>query len=147
MDALELLKDDHQLIKKLLKQVEDTGRSDAQRRRELYRQIRSELKFHERLEETLLYPELKQHDETRDVTLEGFEEHHAANLILEELCDVPVSDETWGAKAKVLQEMIEHHIEEEEGEMFKGAKRVLGKERLQEIGRQMQAMKQEKKAA
>ena len=147
MDALELLKDDHKLMKKLLKQVEDTESSDGQRRRELYRQIRSEFKLHERLEETLLYPELKQHEQTREITLEGFEEHHAASLILDELCDVPVGDETWGAKAKVLQEMIEHHIEEEEDEMFKGARRVLGKERLEEIGGAMQTMKQERKAA
>lgn len=147
MDAIELLKEDHDKMKDLLEEIEDTDRSDAQRRRELYRQIRAELKLHERLEETLLYPELKQHEETREITLEGFEEHHAANLILDELCDVPVGDENWGPKAKVLKEMIEHHIEEEEGEMFKGAKRVLGKERLEEIGRQMQAMKEEKKAA
>jgi hemerythrin-like domain-containing protein len=147
MDALELLKDDHKRMKKLLNEVEETNRSEAQRRRELYRQIRSELKLHERMEETLLYPELKQHEETREITLEGFEEHHAANLILDELCDVPVGDETWGPKAKVLKEMIEHHIEEEEGEMFKGAKRVLGKERLEEIGQRMQQMKEEKRAA
>jgi hypothetical protein len=74
-------------------------------------------------EEKILYPALQSHPAAHEIVLEGFEEHHAADLIVKELQDVATNDEQWGAKFKVLKENIEHHIKEEEGQMFRIALR------------------------
>jgi hypothetical protein len=93
------------------------------------------------IEEKLLYPALKAHAEAREVVLEGFQEHHIADIIVKELHGVAKDDEQWGAKFKVLKENLEHHIEEEEGEMFRTARAVLSREELQTLGSRMAAMK------
>jgi hemerythrin-like domain-containing protein len=75
--------------------------------------------------------------------LEGYEEHDVVNILMGELEVLPVDDETWGAKASVMTENIEHHIEEEEGDMFKKARQVLSENELEELGRVMEARKVE----
>ena len=73
--------------------------------------------------------------------LEGYEEHHVVDMLMGELESLDVTDETWGAKAKVMKENIEHHIEEEEGEMFKKARQVFDREELEELGERMATRK------
>ena len=73
--------------------------------------------------------------------LEGYQEHHIADIIVNELHDVAKDDEQWGAKFKVLKENLEHHIQEEEGEMFRTARAVLSREELHTLGARMAAMK------
>jgi len=75
--------------------------------------------------------------------LEGYEEHDVVNILLGELDALPVEDETWGPKAKVMIENIEHHIEEEEGDMFVKARQVLDRAELVDLGRVMAARKAE----
>ena len=76
-------------------------------------------------------------DETREVVLEGFEEHHIADVIVKELQEVAPNDEVWGAKFKVLKENIEHHIQEEEGNMFRFARGIFSREELRDLGSRM----------
>jgi hemerythrin-like domain-containing protein len=97
---------------------------------------------HERMEEDVFYPALREHAKAKDIVLEGYEEHHVIDMILDELLDVPEESDQWKAKLKVLQENIEHHIEEEEGEMFKKAHQAFEKEQLEELGARMQATKE-----
>jgi hypothetical protein len=80
---------------------------------------------------------LKEHEKTRDIVLEGYVEHHVADLIVSELASAPTTDEEWGAMAKVLHETIQHHIEEEEEKMFKLARKVLDRATLETLGAQM----------
>jgi hypothetical protein len=140
-DALDLLERDHRRLEELLKS--GTAARAAARRTAILGTITRELTAHELIEEKVLYPELKSHAEARDIVLEGYQEHHVADVVLKELQRLPPSDERWGAKLKVLKENIEHHIEEEEGEMFKTARTVLSRKQLQELGTRMQAMKDE----
>jgi hemerythrin-like domain-containing protein len=140
-DAIELLEADHRRLEDLLKQGEDTTERAVKTRTALLERITRELGAHELIEEKVLYPALKAHPEARDIVLEGYQEHHVADLIVKELQTLPRSDERWGAKFKVLKENIEHHIEEEEGEMFKTARAVLSRDDLQELGERMQTMK------
>jgi hypothetical protein len=98
---------------------------------------------HELVEEKVLYPALKPHREAREIVLEGYQEHHVADVLVGELERLAPDDERWGAKFKVLKENIEHHIEEEEGDMFKTARSVLGREQLEAIGLRIEAMKAE----
>ena len=138
MNALELMKTDHDRLKELLEEALDTD--EPAERSELLHQMRSELMGHERMEEDVFYPALRENAEAKEIVLEGYEEHHVIDLILDELLDVPEDSEQWKAKLKVLQENIEHHIEEEEGEMFRTARAVFSREQLDELGRRMRAL-------
>jgi iron-sulfur cluster repair protein YtfE (RIC family) len=140
VNALDLIKTDHDKMKDLLEEALDTDQ--PRERVDLLHQIRSELMAHERMEEDIFYPALREYAKAKEIVLEGYEEHHVIDMILDELLDVPEESEQWKAKLKVLQENIEHHIEEEEGEMFKKAKQAFEKEQLEELGQKMQATKQ-----
>jgi predicted DNA-binding protein len=142
MDALTLLKTDHDKVKKLLTELESTTERGVKTRSELFSTIKGELTVHEIIEEEIFYPELKAHPKAQDIVLEAFEEHHVVDLLMGELESLDVSDETWGAKALVMKENIEHHIEEEEGEMFKQARRVFDAEELKDLGERMAARKE-----
>ena len=95
MDALSLLKQDHDEVKKILGKLEDTTERAVKTRTELFETFRMEMQAHEAIEEEIFYPALKQHAETKDITLEGYEEHHVVDLVMDELEGVPVDDETW----------------------------------------------------
>jgi len=140
-DALAMLERDHRRVQALLKQGEDTTEQAVQRRTELLDTITRELTVHEALEEKILYPALKAHPEGKDLALEGYQEHHVADVLLKELHEVAKDDERWGAKFKVLQENLDHHIEEEEGPMFRTARGLFSREELQAIGLEMQKLK------
>ena len=139
MDAITLLTTDHKKVKRLLGELESTTERGVKTRTELFATIKGELTVHEIIEEEIFYPELKAHPNAKDIVLEGYEEHHVVDEIMAELEDTPVDDETWGAKAKVMKENIEHHIEEEEGEMFKTARSVFDRAELDDLGRRMEA--------
>jgi hemerythrin superfamily protein len=143
MDALTLLKRDHDKVKGLLKELEPTTERAVKTRSELFSRIKSELTIHEIIEEEIFYPTLKQHPKAKDIVLEGYEEHNVVDTLMGELETLDVEDETWGAKAKVMIENIEHHIEEEEGEMFEKARQVFDREELEQLGEAMEARKTE----
>ena len=141
MDAIDLLKTDHDKVKRLLTELDATTERGVKTRSELFATIKGELTLHEIVEEEIFYPELKAHPRAEDVVLEGYEEHHVVDLLMGELESLDVSDETWGAKATVMKENIEHHIDEEEGEMFEQARRVFDTNELEDLGRRMEERK------
>jgi hypothetical protein len=141
MDAIALLKADHDKVKKMLADGEETTERAEKTRTELFDTLKSEMLIHERIEEEIFYPALKSHPKARDIVLEGYEEHHVVDEIMGELEMTPVTDETWGAKFKVMKENIEHHIEEEEGEMFKQARQVFDTDELEALGARMMELK------
>ena len=143
MDAITLLENDHRRFEDLLKQGEETTERAVKGRTQLLDTITTELGIHELIEEQILYPALKEHPEARAIVLEGFQEHHVADLILKELHEVAKDDEQWGAKFKVLKESIEHHIKEEEGEMFRTARGVMPQQQLRDLGARMAKMKRD----
>lgn len=137
MDAISMLKTDHDKVKKLLTELESTTERGVKTRAELFSTIKGELTVHEVIEEEIFYPALKSHPKAKDIVLEAFEEHHVVDLLMSELERLEVTDETWGAKALVMKENIEHHIEEEEGEMFRQARQVFDRQELEELGARM----------
>jgi hypothetical protein len=142
MDAIALLKQDHDKVKGLLEDLEKTTERGVKARTELFATLKGEMIVHETIEEEIFYPELKNHPKAKDIVLEGFEEHHVVDLLMGELEALSVDDESWGAKALVMKENIEHHIEEEEGEMFKTARQVFDRDELLDLGERMQARKE-----
>jgi len=142
MDALTLLKDDHDRVKKMLADGEKTTERAEVGRTELFDKLKDEMLIHERIEEEIFYPALKSHPKAKDIVLEGYEEHHVVDEVMGELEATDVTDETWAAKFKVMKENIEHHIEEEEGEMFKQARSVFSADELESLGARMNELKQ-----
>ena len=141
MNAIDLLTKDHKQLKTLLARA--FAAKGDERRAELIEMLRTELVTHERIEEEVFYPPLRDNKKTHDIVLEGYQEHHVADLILDELLELPADSEMWQPKVKVLQENIEHHIEEEEEDMFKKARKVLSEEELEQLGARMDAIKKE----
>lgn len=127
----------------MLKQGEKTTERAVKERTELLNALTTELNLHELVEEKILYPALKAHPEARDIVLEGYQEHHIADVLTQELHTLPAGDERWGAKFKVLKESLEHHIQEEEGDMFRKARGIFSREDLQALGAEMAKMKAE----
>jgi hemerythrin-like domain-containing protein len=145
-DAVALLESDHRRFEELLKQGEETTQRARKTRTQLLDTLTALLNVHESIEEKVMYPALKPHAEARDIVLEGYQEHHVADLIVNELHDLAKDDEKWGAKFKVLKESLEHHIEEEEKRMFPIARAVLGRAELDDLGARMKALKAELEA-
>ena len=138
MDALDLIKRDHKRLRKLL---EETLDAEGAEREERLDHLRTELVAHERMEEEVLYPRLRDEKKAHETVLEGYEEHHVADVLLDELLDVPPETDLWKAKVKVLKENVEHHMDEEEDELFKGARAVLDREELNRLGERMEQIK------
>jgi len=137
MNAITMLTEDHRKVKKLLRELESTTERGVKTREELFTRIKADLTVHEIIEEEIFYPALKEHPKAKEIVLEGYEEHNVVDTLMGELSALPYDHETWGAKAKVMQENIEHHIEEEEGEMFKKARQVFDEAELEELGERM----------
>jgi hypothetical protein len=141
MNAFELLKTDHEKVSGIFSKLEETTERAIKTREELFTRLKEELDIHAHIEEAILYPVLRREAETREVTLEGLEEHHVMKLLLRELAAMKFDTEQWTAKLKVLKENVEHHVEEEEGEMFVEARKILSDEQIEELGAQLAAEK------
>jgi hemerythrin-like domain-containing protein len=141
MNAITLLEEDHRKMKKLLSELESTTERGVKTREELFATVKDELTVHETIEEEIFYPALKEHPKTKEITLEAYEEHHVVDMVMAEIEGVPYDDERWGAKFKVMKENIEHHIEEEEKEMFKQARQAFEEDELEALGERMKARK------
>ncbi|HZH91700.1 MAG TPA: hemerythrin domain-containing protein [Pyrinomonadaceae bacterium] len=146
MDAITLLKTDHEKVSGIFEKLEETTERAEKTREELFTKLKQELDLHAHVEETIFYPVLKKSEETRDITMEGIQEHHVVKVLLRELDAMGVGSETWTAKLKVLKENVEHHVEEEEEDMFKKAREVLSKEQLEELGALMEQEKRQQKS-
>lgn len=145
MNVFELLKTDHEKVSRIFDELAETTERAVKTREEKFAQLKQELDIHAHIEETIFYPILKREAETRAITLEGFQEHRVIKRLLTELEEMSVESEVWTAKFKVLKESVEHHVDEEEDEMFTQARAVLSKEQLEEIGTVMEAEKKKQK--
>ncbi|HKZ77804.1 MAG TPA: hemerythrin domain-containing protein [Pyrinomonadaceae bacterium] len=147
MNAFSLLKGDHKKVADLLEKIDATTERGVKTREDLFTKLKTELDVHARIEETIFYPALEEAEETHDITLEAYEEHALVKQLLSELESMPKDDEQWTAKFTVLKENVEHHVEEEEGEMFKKARKVLNEQEADLLGTRMEKAKEEQRAA
>lgn len=147
MNAFTLLKADHETVAGILNSIEETTERAVKGRDELFARLKAELDLHAKIEEEILYPALEKTEEAHEITLEAYEEHRLVKQLLTELEAEPKDTEEWTAKFSVLKENVEHHVEEEEGEMFKKARQALSEEEIETLGEQLQAAKQQHKAA
>ena len=146
MDALELLKQDHQTVKELFEQAE--GTEDRKEQRQVFTQIKKELETHARIEETVFYPAMQKHEELKDMVLESIEEHKQVKTLLREMDDLVNDSEKFEPKLKVLMENVEHHAEEEEeGKMFPKVRKLMDQEALEQLGQELEKAKGKKSKA
>lgn len=142
MDIYDSLRQDHRSVQKILEQMVQTSENDASRRTELLERFKMEFLAHARAEEKLLYSQLEKNSKTHDLALEGTEEHHAAEQLMQELEDLDPQDEHWKAKATVLQEMVNHHVKEEEESLFPKAKEVFSSDEAMQLAQRFEDQKQ-----
>jgi hemerythrin-like domain-containing protein len=140
MDAISLLKQDHQKVRQLLKRLTSNGTE------ELLEQVEAELKVHTQIEEEIFYPAFKdsiRSEKDAHIYYEALEEHHVVDLVLPEIKSSSEGSDQFEAKAKVLKDLVEHHAEEEESQMFPKARKAMGAARLRELGEELRERKEE----
>jgi hemerythrin-like domain-containing protein len=145
MNAIELLMQDHKEVASMMDQLETADKGDRSAKN-MFLQLKDALTLHTQVEEQIFYPALKNHKETSDMVPEALEEHQEVDQILAEMSGLNPGNDDFMDKLTELRDAVEHHVEEEESEMFPKAEQVLGQSRLQEMGSQIQQMKQGKSA-
>jgi hemerythrin superfamily protein len=142
MDAIDMLKADHKKVKELFRQYEAAGDRAYQKKKSIAEEVFTEITVHSTLEEELFYPAVKAETDKQGQALvaESIEEHHVVATLIEELKALDPKDERYDAKFTVLMENVEHHIEEEEDELFPAAEDVLH-DAIEDLGVQMKERK------
>ncbi len=147
MDALSLLKKDHTKVKGLFKEVEALSDRAGGARKKLFEQIDQELELHAQIEEEIFYPAFKKKaakdSEKKEEVLEAYEEHALVKQLLGELKMMEPREETYKPKLQVLMELVQHHVKEEESEMFKMARELFKSNELEAMGQQIEQAKQQ----
>ena len=147
MNAIEMLKQDHAKVKKLLKQLTESDDSE-EKKAKLLKQIHQELEIHTRLEEDIFYPAFRDAKvkEGEELYHESLEEHHIVeDTVIPDVEKVSPGSGEFAGRAKVLRELVEHHASDEEEEMFPKAKKALSKEELEDLGKRMEVRRKELK--
>jgi len=140
MDAISLLKDDHRKVEKLFAQIKD--KKDAADRERLFAEIKTELTVHTEIEEKLFYPAVLDAEAAHELVVESFEEHKQVKMVLADLDQADKSTENWIGGLTVLMEDVQHHVEEEETELFPRVKKeILSEQELEDLGKRMQELK------
>ena len=146
MDAIALLKKDHQNVRQLLKRLESSTENRSGDSARLLREIENELKVHTQIEEEIFYPAFRdavESEKDEKLYYEALEEHHVVDLVLPEIKNTSKNSDEFAAKGKVLKDLVEHHAEEEESEMFPKARKVMGAAALRELGQRLQERKRQ----
>jgi hemerythrin-like domain-containing protein len=145
-DAIDLLEDDHETVRGLLAQIEASTTRAEKKREELLARIATEFRIHARIEEELFYPAFERagkNGEDEKMFLEAHEEHELVHSTLPALEETDPTTELFSARVKVIKDLIEHHAEEEEEELFPRARKLLGAAELRELGARMAERKRE----
>jgi hemerythrin superfamily protein len=135
MDAIDMLEEQHRDVEDLFEEFEE---AKGAQKREVFEEIADQLVIHAAIEEKHFYPAVKAR-QTEDLLRESLEEHLAAKRVIADLLDMDVKDEQFDAKVDVLKEMIQHHVTEEESELFPKVRKLLNKEELEALAQEMTA--------
>ena len=140
-DAIDLLIEDHENVKSMFEQYEELGERAHVSKHKLAQQICDALTRHTVIEEEIFYPAVRQAIKDDDIMDEALVEHASAKDLVAQIQAMQPGDELFDAKVKVLSEMIDHHVGEEEGEMFPKVRKT--KLDLEQLGAEMAARKEE----
>jgi hemerythrin superfamily protein len=142
MNVLKLLKKDHSTVQSLFSKFDRTGKSSHEKKSELFEKIRRELQLHSRAEEEIFYPALKAlNGDGRRFVSEALKEHKDIDELLTQISRLKPSEKNFDEKVETLIETVDHHIEAEEGEIFRFAEENCSEEQLTELGQQIEDRK------
>jgi hemerythrin superfamily protein len=137
-DAIVMLREDHKEIRRVFREFEKSKDSTSSKRQRLVDRMMKLLKEHTYVENEVMYPRVREMvPDLEDDILESYEEHHVADVLIQELAVLSAEDERFNAKAVVLIESVRHHMEEEENDWFPRVREALGRKTLQELGAEM----------
>jgi len=139
--AIELLKEQHDKVKKALKEFEKLDREDTEAQKQLVQTVCEDLKVHTTLEEELFYPAAREAIDDEDLMNEAQVEHETAKMLIEQLENMGPDDPNFRATFTVLGEYVLHHVKEEESEMFPEVKKT--DLDLEELGSRMRSRMEE----
>jgi hemerythrin-like domain-containing protein len=142
VNAIDLLERQHREVEALFEKLEDAGDGAKQTKERLCRDLSDQLAVHAELEERIFYPESRQED-TEDLLRESVEEHLSMKRLLAEILEGGTESAQLMARMKVLKEQVEHHVEEEEQELFPRVRRTRSREELEELGERMEELAEE----
>ena len=143
MDIFEVLTTDHEKVKKILEQMQQTSSRATGRREKLVQNLSASLVPHMYAEEQYFYQILLDETSEQEDIYSALEEHRAAKTVLMDLIDAAADDPRWMARLKVLKELIEHHIEEEESTIFDLAREIMDEDRATEAAKRFKESKKE----
>lgn len=133
-DALEILKEDHNLVASYFEQIENASSNSDQTREGLFAQLKYELETHATVEERLFYPAIRNAPQGRELVPEALDQHDQVKKLLAELAAMPIDDKEWMPKLRVLNEKVDAHVSEEETELFAIARSTYSEEELRGLG-------------
>lgn len=140
-----LLEEDHKKVQNILEKLSETTENAIKTRQKFFLLLKDELTLHTKFEEEIFYPAVKEkadkNDELEDLIMEAYQEHHIVDVLLSEMESLECTDEAWTAKLTVLKENIEHHVKEEENDLFPKAKKILNASELKEMALQLKEWK------
>jgi iron-sulfur cluster repair protein YtfE (RIC family) len=148
MNAIQLLKNEHETAKRMFGQIQAAR---PEQRGELWAKLKPELKVHEQMEEEALYGPVAREVGSRDQTLKDWQEHHQEEVtelegLIEDIGEFDPTTDQWMERVEELQETLEHHIQEEEGDIWPRIQKAWDQSKLEKAGQQMEALKREKQS-
>ena len=146
MSILNLLKEDHEEVKDLLEQMCNTTERAAKKRQQLFATMKTALAAHSHAEDATFYQPLLKDGDDPDQLLEAEVEHQVVERLLNDIEQTDPADEKWLAKVTVLKELVEHHVKEEESEIFKLARKTFERKQLDQMGEQFEQAKEQEMA-
>ncbi len=141
MDVFETLKKDHREVEALFGKIEGLSPGARQTREDIFHKLKEELLRHSKAEEKAFYPVLREEKPTHDLVEEGISEHKAVEKLLDRIEGIPVDSDEWMNAIKELKQNVEHHVHEEENELFPKARKLLDGERIDAMGENVQRAK------
>src|SRR5271155_1505256 len=136
------LKNDHDQVKEMMTRIEGMSSRASASKMKLFQEMKAALTAHSRAEEKVLYDAMKREKGAHVSALEGYEEHHVADVLMREISRLSPGNEKWAAKFTVLKENVEHHVQEEEGEIWAKAREMFDDAKAQELGQAFVAEKE-----
>ncbi len=139
MNAIDLLKEQHRHVEKLLKHYQSLEKAPAGQKSKVFGEIADALAVHATIEEKIFYPGVKV-AQTEEILRESLEEHLAVKRLIADMLDLRPTDQTFDVKLKVLEGQVTHHVEKEEKELFPKVKKMMTEQHLKELGQRMEEL-------
>jgi hemerythrin superfamily protein len=144
MDAIELLISDHRKVDGLFQQFERGG--NTQEFEQLFMQLKEELTVHAEIEEKIFYPAVRSNQDTAGLVEEAYQEHATVKQLLQQIATLDNTSTEWGQQMTQVMRDVQHHVQEEESELFPKVRQHFNQDQLQQLGQQLQQMKTEMKS-